>query len=125
MNNFSRLLTNVNRTSIFPLRLTLEEAILLFNSKRPFNSRKNCHGHILFKILVARECIRLGENNRMIIAGVASHLWKGSTSLEKSEYTDLAQRYGTNNACVKKGESLCTEAFFRPEKSGEWKSIFS
>ncbi|CAG8571450.1 7231_t:CDS:2 [Diversispora eburnea] len=60
-----------------------------------FRSHKNCHGYMLCRILVARECRRLGENNKTIIAGVANYLWKTSTSQEKSEYTDLAQRVKT------------------------------
>ncbi|RHZ75205.1 hypothetical protein Glove_217g259 [Diversispora epigaea] len=96
MSNLNNLLVNINRTVIFPPSLSIEESILLFNSKRPFRSPKNCHGYMLCRILVARECQRLGENNKMIIAGIASCLWKESTSQEKFEYVDLAQRVKTH-----------------------------
>ncbi|CAG8505998.1 6705_t:CDS:2 [Diversispora eburnea] len=86
MNN---LITNINRTSIFPPSLSIEEAINLLNSNR---SLQNCHGQMLCKILVAKECRRLGENNKMKIASAASYLWKESTSQEKSDYIDLSIR---------------------------------
>ncbi|RHZ80037.1 hypothetical protein Glove_139g273 [Diversispora epigaea] len=95
LNNRNALLVNINRTLIFPPLLSIEEAILLFNSKRPFRNHKNCHGYMFCRILVSRECKRLGENNKMIIANVANYLWKNSTSQEKLEYIDLAQRVKT------------------------------
>ncbi|RHZ51576.1 hypothetical protein Glove_476g73 [Diversispora epigaea] len=95
MNNLNDLLANINRTSIFPPSLLTEEVILHFNSKKSFRNQKKCHGFMLFKISVAKECQRLEENNKTIIASVASHLWGNSTSQEKSEYIDLAQRVKT------------------------------
>ncbi|RHZ77288.1 hypothetical protein Glove_183g68 [Diversispora epigaea] len=92
MNNLNDFLVNINRTLIFPPLLSTEEVILLFNSKKSFRSHRNCHGYMLFKISVAKECRRLDENNKMIIAGTESYLWKNSTSQEKSEYINLAQR---------------------------------
>ncbi|RHZ75082.1 hypothetical protein Glove_217g274 [Diversispora epigaea] len=85
-----------HKTLIFPPSLSIEEVILLFNSKRPFRSPKNCHGYMLCRILVSKECKRLGENNKMIIAGVASYLWKESTNQEKLEYIDLSRRVKTH-----------------------------
>ncbi|CAG8508636.1 8552_t:CDS:2 [Diversispora eburnea] len=85
MNNLNDLLANINRTLIFPPLLSIEEVTLLYNTKRPFRSHKNCHGYMLFRISVARECRRLDENNKTIIAEAASHLWKNSTRQEKRE----------------------------------------
>ncbi|RHZ79748.1 hypothetical protein Glove_141g79 [Diversispora epigaea] len=80
MNNFSTLRANINRRTIFPPALSIEEALRLYNSKMPFRSNKDCH-----------ECTRMGEKNTRISACVASHLWKEANFQEKSAYTDLAQ----------------------------------
>ncbi|RHZ51641.1 hypothetical protein Glove_476g52 [Diversispora epigaea] len=84
MNNLNDLLANINRTLIFPLSLSTEEVILLFNSKRPFRKNKDCHGYMLFRISVAKECQRLGENNKMIITSAANYFWKNSTKTPRS-----------------------------------------
>ncbi|CAG8577612.1 2442_t:CDS:1, partial [Diversispora eburnea] len=82
-------------TLIFPPSLSTEEIVLRFNSKSPFRSHKKCHGFMLLKISVVKECQRLGENNKTIIKCAADYLWRNSTSQEKSEYIDLAQRVNT------------------------------
>ncbi|RHZ51570.1 hypothetical protein Glove_476g75 [Diversispora epigaea] len=92
MSNLNDLLTNINRTLIFPPSLSTEEIILFFNSKRSFRSHKDCHGYMLFRISVARECKRLDEDNKVIITCAANYLWKNSTRQEKFEYINLAQR---------------------------------
>ncbi|RHZ87363.1 hypothetical protein Glove_37g131 [Diversispora epigaea] len=80
----------LNSASLFPPRLSAEEVARYLNSKRP---RKNCHGYMLLKLSVARECQRSGTNEIMI-ASAANYFWSNSTSLEKSGYVDLAQRRG-------------------------------
>ncbi|RHZ87364.1 hypothetical protein Glove_37g130 [Diversispora epigaea] len=88
MNDVKEILSNINRTILY----TPPPTVFLFHSQRSFRGHKNCHGYMLFKISVDRECRRLGFNNEMKISYAASYLWKNSTSQEKSLYKDLAQR---------------------------------
>ncbi|RHZ86892.1 hypothetical protein Glove_43g87 [Diversispora epigaea] len=41
---------------------------------------------------IDEECKRIGEFNAILIGLATNHLWKNSTTQEKSEYFNLAQR---------------------------------
>ncbi|CAG8503521.1 9130_t:CDS:2 [Diversispora eburnea] len=75
MNDFNDILANISRTLIFPSLLSIEEIILFLNSKKP-RSHKNCHGYMLLKISIVKECRRLGTNDKKIIASATNYFWK-------------------------------------------------
>ncbi|RHZ70801.1 hypothetical protein Glove_267g13 [Diversispora epigaea] len=61
MENFNTLLANINRNNIHP------------------------------PPEINEECKRIGELNAIFISQATNHLWKTPTTLEKSEYNNLAQ----------------------------------
>ncbi|RHZ86897.1 hypothetical protein Glove_43g81 [Diversispora epigaea] len=83
MNNFDTLLANINRNNIYPPP-EIEE--------KPMRDHKRCHAYMILRYSVARECKRIGEFDAILIGQATNHLWKTSTTQEKSEYFDLAQR---------------------------------
>ncbi|RHZ86879.1 hypothetical protein Glove_43g61 [Diversispora epigaea] len=91
MNNFDTLLANINRNNIHPPP-EIEDVLNFFNSKKPMRDHNRCHAYKIFRYSVARECKRIGEFNAIFIGRATNHLWKNSTTLEKLEYFNLAQR---------------------------------
>ncbi|RHZ86826.1 hypothetical protein Glove_43g52 [Diversispora epigaea] len=83
MNNFDTLLANINRNNIHPPP-EIEE--------RPIRDNNRCHAYMLLGYSVAKECKRIGEFDVILIGRATNHLWKTSTSQEKGEYVNLAQR---------------------------------
>ncbi|RHZ86858.1 hypothetical protein Glove_43g79 [Diversispora epigaea] len=68
------------------------EVLNFFNSKKPMRDHERCHAYMILGYSVAKECKRIGEFNAIFIRKVADHLWKTSTTQEKVEYVNLAQR---------------------------------
>ncbi|RHZ86891.1 hypothetical protein Glove_43g88 [Diversispora epigaea] len=93
MDNFDTLLTNVNRNYIYPPP-EIEEVLNFFNSKKPMRDHTRCHAYKILRYSVAKECKRIGELNAILIGRATNHLWKNSTTQEKEEYFNLAQRKG-------------------------------
>ncbi|RHZ65929.1 hypothetical protein Glove_310g24 [Diversispora epigaea] len=91
MSNFDTLLTNINRNNIHPPP-EIDEILNFFNSKNLMRDHKRCHAYMILRYSVAKECKRIGEFNSILIRKVADHLWKTSTTQEKAEYVNLAQR---------------------------------
>ncbi|RHZ86895.1 hypothetical protein Glove_43g84 [Diversispora epigaea] len=91
MNNFETLLANINRNYIYPPP-EIEEILNFFNSKRPTDDHNRCHAYKILRYSVVKEFKRIGESNAIFISRATDHLWKNSTTLEKSEYVNLAQR---------------------------------
>ncbi|RHZ86878.1 hypothetical protein Glove_43g66 [Diversispora epigaea] len=91
MNSFDTLLANINRNNIHPPP-EIEEVLNFFNSKKPMRDHNRCHAYKIFRYSVAKECKRIGEFNVTLIGRATNHLWKNSTTHEKSEYSNLAQR---------------------------------
>ncbi|RHZ70759.1 hypothetical protein Glove_267g63 [Diversispora epigaea] len=83
MSNFDTLLTNININNIYPSP-EIDE--------KPTHDHNRCHAYMIFRYSVAKECKRIGEFNVLLIARATNHLWKNSTTQEKSEYINLAQR---------------------------------
>ncbi|RHZ65926.1 hypothetical protein Glove_310g27 [Diversispora epigaea] len=59
---------------------------------KPMRDRNRCHAVMMLRYSVAKECKRIGEFDPILIRKVADHLWNTSTSQEKLEYANLAQR---------------------------------
>ncbi|RHZ86896.1 hypothetical protein Glove_43g83 [Diversispora epigaea] len=91
MNNFDTLLANINRNNIHPPP-EIDEVLNYLNSKKPIHNHKRCHAYMILKYSVTKECKRIGEFSAILIGRVTNNLWNTSTSQEKSEYFDLAQR---------------------------------
>ncbi|CAG8631681.1 5625_t:CDS:1, partial [Diversispora eburnea] len=91
MDNFDSLLANINRNYIHPPP-EIDEVLNLFNSKKPMRDNDRCHAYRILRYSVSKECKRIGEFNANLIGRVTNQLWKTSTTQEKSEYCDLAQR---------------------------------
>ncbi|RHZ65917.1 hypothetical protein Glove_310g16 [Diversispora epigaea] len=91
MNNFDTLLTNISRNNIHPPP-EIDEVLTFFNSKKPMRDHNRCHAYMILRYSVAKECKRIGKFNAILIRKVADHLWKTSTTQEKLEYANLAQR---------------------------------
>ncbi|RHZ86831.1 hypothetical protein Glove_43g57 [Diversispora epigaea] len=105
MKNFDTLLANINRNNIHPPPEI--EVLNFFNSMKPMRDHNRCHAYKIFRYSVARECKRIGEFNAILIGRATNHLWKTSTSQEKGEYVNLAQRifrYSVARECKRIGE---------------------
>ncbi|RHZ70810.1 hypothetical protein Glove_267g4 [Diversispora epigaea] len=85
------LLANINRNNIHPPP-EIEEVLNFFNSKKHMRDYNRCHAYMIFRYSVTKECKRIGEFNVTLIRKAADHLWKNSTTQEKSEYVNLGQR---------------------------------
>ncbi|RHZ86881.1 hypothetical protein Glove_43g63 [Diversispora epigaea] len=96
MNSFDTLLANINRNNIHPPP-EIEEVLNFFNSKKPMRDYNRCHTYKIFRYSVAKECKRIGEFNAILIGRTTNHLWNTSTSQEKAEYFNLAQRLYKKN----------------------------
>ncbi|RHZ65928.1 hypothetical protein Glove_310g25 [Diversispora epigaea] len=118
MNNLDMLLTNINRNNIHPPP-EIEEVLNFFNSKKPMRDRNRCHAFMILRYSVAKECKRIREFNVILIGQATNHLWKNSTSNEKLEYFNLAQRpritYGKNSTTQEKAEYFNLEHSFATE----------
>ncbi|RHZ86854.1 hypothetical protein Glove_43g46 [Diversispora epigaea] len=91
MNNFDTLLANINRNNIHPPP-EIEEVLNFFDSKRSRRNNNRCHAYTLLGYSVEKECKRIGEFDAIFIGRATFHFWKTSTSQEKGEYVNLAQR---------------------------------
>ncbi|RHZ65934.1 hypothetical protein Glove_310g52 [Diversispora epigaea] len=91
MNNLDTLLANINRNNIHPPP-EIDEVLNFFKSKKPTGDHNRCHAYKIFRYSVAKECKRIGEFNTILKGQATNHLWKNSTTQEKSEYFNLAQR---------------------------------
>ncbi|RHZ86845.1 hypothetical protein Glove_43g71 [Diversispora epigaea] len=78
MDSTVMLRANVNRNNIHPPPEI--EVLYFLNSEKPMRDHKRCHAYKIFRYSVAREC------------RATNHLWKNSTTHEKLEYFNLAQR---------------------------------
>ncbi|RHZ86837.1 hypothetical protein Glove_43g26 [Diversispora epigaea] len=92
MNNLDTLLANINRNNIYPPP-EIEEVLYFLNSKKPVRDHKRCHAYKIFRYSVSKEYKRIGESNDILIGRATNHLWKNSTTHEKGEYVNLAQRW--------------------------------
>ncbi|RHZ86849.1 hypothetical protein Glove_43g78 [Diversispora epigaea] len=119
MNNFNTLLANINRNNIYPPP-EIEEVLNFFNSKKPMRDHERCHAYRILGYSVAKECRRIGEFDPILIRKVADHLWNTSTSQEKAEYVNLAQRvvllYDKNYTVSIKNEIYLGNRFPLPSK---------
>ncbi|RHZ65924.1 hypothetical protein Glove_310g23 [Diversispora epigaea] len=83
--------TNINVNNIHPPP-EIEEVLTFFNSKKPMRNHNRCHAYMILRYSVAKEFKRIGEFNAILIGKATNHIWKNSTSQEKAEYVNLAQR---------------------------------